>query len=85
MASISMRNLPDETYRALKLRATMTGRSTEAEIRLILNQMIQPKQPVKLGSLLTQIGQEIGGVDLGNLGVSNKMEAVVTVLLRSSP
>lgn len=37
MASISMRNLPDETYRALKLRATMAGRSTEAEIRLILN------------------------------------------------
>jgi hypothetical protein len=71
MASISMRNLLDETYRALKLRATMAGRSTEAEIRLILNQTIQPKQPVKLGSLLTQIGQEIGGVDLGNLRESN--------------
>lgn len=71
MASISMRNLPDETYRALKLRATMAGRSTEAEIRLILNQTIQPKQRVKLGSLLTQIGQEIGGVDLGNLQESN--------------
>ena len=67
MASISERNLSDETYRALKLRAAMAGRSTEAEIRLILNQAIQPKQTVKLGSLLTQIGQEIGGVDLDNL------------------
>ena len=67
MASISVRNLPDETYRALKLRAAMAGRSTEAEIRLILNQAIQPEQTVKLGSLLTQIGQEIGGVDLDNL------------------
>ena len=67
MASISVRTLPDETYRALKLRAAMAGRSTEAEIRLILNQAIQPEQTVKLGSLLTQIGQEIGGVDLDNL------------------
>ena len=66
-----MRNLSDETYRALKLRAAMAGRSTEAEIRLILNQAIQPKQTVKLGSLLTQIGQEIGGVDFGNLRETN--------------
>lgn len=67
MASISVRNLPDETYRALKLRAATAGRSTEAEIRLILNQAIQQKQPVKLGSLLTQIGRETGGVDLDNM------------------
>ena len=71
MASISVRNLSDETYRALKLRAAMAGRSTEAEIRLILNQAIHPKQTVKLGSLLTQIGQEIGGVDFGNLRETN--------------
>ena len=71
MASISVRKLSDETYRALKLRAAMAGRSTEAEIRLILNQAIQPKQTVKLGSLLTQIGQEIGGVDLDNLRETN--------------
>ena len=67
MASISVRNLPDETYRALKLRAATAGRSTEAEIRLILNQAVQQKQPVKLGSLLTQIGRETGGVDLDNM------------------
>lgn len=71
MASISVRNLPDETYRALKLRAATAGRSTEAEIRLILNQAVQRKQPVKLGSLLTQIGRETGGVDFDNLRETN--------------
>lgn len=75
MASISVKNLPDETYCALKLRAATAGRSTEAEIRLmirlILNQAVQRKQPIKLGSLLTQIGREMGGVDLDNLRETN--------------
>lgn len=71
MASISVKNLPNETYCALKLRAATAGRSTEAEIRLILNQAVQRKQPVKLGSLLTQIGREMGDVDLDNLRETN--------------
>ena len=38
MAAITIRNLSDETHRALKARAALSGRSTEAEIRLILEQ-----------------------------------------------
>ena len=35
MSVVTVRNLPEETHRALKLRATQHGRSTEAEIRKI--------------------------------------------------
>jgi plasmid stability protein len=35
MAPVTARNLPDETHRALRMRAATHGRSTEAEIRAI--------------------------------------------------
>ena len=62
MAAITIRNLSDETLSALKLRAARGGRSTEAEIRAILEQVVRPQ--ARLGSALAQIGGEIGGVDL---------------------
>lgn len=64
MTSITVRNLPDETHRALRVRAAMAGRSTEAEIRAILERATRPEGRVKLGSLLAEIGQEAGGFDL---------------------
>ncbi len=62
--SVTIRNLSAETHRALKLRAASAGRSTEAEIRWILNQAVQPQQQVKLGSLLADLGEQSGGVSL---------------------
>ena len=56
--------LPAATHRALRVRAAQHGRSTEAEIRLILEAAVKPEGRVKLGSLLAQIGREAGGVDL---------------------
>jgi plasmid stability protein len=64
MASVTIRNLPDETHRALRVRAAMHGLSTEAEIRAILENAVRPESRVKLGSLLAEIGREVGGVDL---------------------
>ncbi len=64
MASVTVRNLPDETHRALRVRAAMHGRSTEAEIRAILENAVRPEGRIKLGSLLAEIGREVGGVDL---------------------
>lgn len=64
MASITVRNLPEETHRALRVRAAMAGRSTEAEIRIILENAARPEGRIKLGSLLSEIGREVGGVDL---------------------
>ncbi len=64
MASVTVRNLPDETHRALRVRAATHGRSTEAEIRLILESAVNPEGRIKLGTLLAEIGREVGGIDL---------------------
>lgn len=57
MAAITVRNLPDETHRALKMRAAQNGRSTEAEIREILEEAVKPKERVKIGSALAAFGK----------------------------
>lgn len=60
MASLTVRNLPDEIHRALRVRAAQHGRSTEAEIRAILEAAVRSPDRVKLGSLLAGIGREAG-------------------------
>ncbi|MEA4945236.1 MAG: antitoxin [Propionicimonas sp.] len=62
MPAITVRNLSAETHRALKARAAAHGRSTEAEVRAILDGAVAPR--IGLGSLLADIGQAAGGVDL---------------------
>ena len=64
MSSITVRNLPEETHRALRVRAAMAGRSTEAEVRAILESVARPEGRIKLGSLLADIGHQAGGVEL---------------------
>jgi plasmid stability protein len=64
MPSITVRNIPEETHRALRVRAAIAGRSTEAEVRAILESITRPEGRIKLGSLLAEIGQQAGGVDL---------------------
>jgi plasmid stability protein len=64
VSSITVRNLPEETHRALRMRAAKAGRSTEAEVRAILEDAARPKGRIKLGSLLAEIGLEAGGFDL---------------------
>ena len=64
MASVTVRNLPDETHRALRVRAATHGRSTEAEIRAILESAVRPEGRIKLGTVLREIGREVGGIDL---------------------
>jgi plasmid stability protein len=46
------------------VRAATNGRSTEAEIRAILENAVRPEGRIKLGSLLAEIGREVGPVDL---------------------
>ena len=62
MASITIRNLPDEVRRALRARAVRHGRSTEAEIRDILERAARPEGRLKLGDFLVSIAQEAGGL-----------------------
>jgi plasmid stability protein len=64
MPVVTVRNLPEETHRALKLRAAQHGRSTEAEIREILEDAVRPAARVKIGSELAAFGQRFGGLNL---------------------
>ncbi len=62
MAMLTVRNLPDEVHRALRVRAAQNGRSTEAEVRIILEQVAKPEGRIKLGSLLASIARQAGGL-----------------------
>jgi len=62
MAVLTVRNLPDEVRRALRVRAAIHGRSTEAEVRAILEAAVKPEGRLKLGSLLASIAREAGGL-----------------------
>jgi plasmid stability protein len=64
MATVTVRNLPYETHRALKLRALEHGRSLESEIRDILVTAMQSQERVKIGSALAAFGQRFGGLDI---------------------
>jgi plasmid stability protein len=59
MPILTVRNLPDEVHRALRLRAAQHGRSTEAEVRAILIEATKPEGRLKLGSMLADIGQAL--------------------------
>ena len=56
MANMNVRNLPDEVHRAIRIQAAHHGRSTEAEIRDILERAAKPEGRVKLGSLAVWLG-----------------------------
>jgi plasmid stability protein len=64
MPAVTVRNLPEKTHRALKLRAARNGRSTEAEIRKILEDTVSPKTEMGLGSQLAALGRRFGGIDI---------------------
>jgi plasmid stability protein len=65
MAAVTIRNLPDETHRALRLRAEKHGRSTEAEIRAILEAAVSPTKQLKIGTELAALSAQFQGVDIG--------------------
>ena len=64
MAAVVIRSLSEETHRALKTRAAEHGRSTEAEIRAILDEAVRPAGGIKIGSVLADFGRRHGGIEL---------------------
>jgi antitoxin FitA len=64
MAAIVIRNISPETHRALRVRAKQNGRSTEAEIRVILDAAARPATRMRLGSALAALAKPLGGLDL---------------------
>jgi len=60
MAMLTVRNLPDDVHRALRVQAAMHGRSTEAEVREILALAVKPESRVRLGDALAALSRETG-------------------------
>lgn len=60
MATLTVRNLPDEVLRALRVRAAQHGHSIEAEVREILANVVKPEARVQLGEALAALGRQIG-------------------------
>jgi plasmid stability protein len=59
MAVLTVRNLPDEVHRALRMQAAKHGRSTEAEVREIIATAVVPEHRVLLGDALASLGREL--------------------------
>ena len=60
MAMLTVRNLPDEVHRALRVRAAQNGNSTEAEVRKILAVAVKPESRILLGDALAALSNKIG-------------------------
>lgn len=60
MAMLTVRNLPDDVHRALRVRAALHGQSTEAEVREILAAAVKPEARVRMGDALAALGRTIG-------------------------
>jgi len=60
MAMLTVRNLPDDVHRALRMQAALHGRSTEAEVREILAIAVKPEARVRMGEALAALSRDIG-------------------------
>lgn len=59
MAVLTVRNVPSEVHRALRVRAAQHGRSAEAEVREILAAALIAEQRPLLGDALAALGREL--------------------------
>ena len=63
IAILTVRKVPEEVHRALEARARSRGHSMEAEVRLILDDAVNPQSVPELGSFLAGVGKEVGLTD----------------------
>ncbi|MDR1189145.1 MAG: Arc family DNA-binding protein [Bifidobacteriaceae bacterium] len=63
MAAVTVRGIPEETHRALKARAAKNERSTEAEIRAILQDAVFPPGRESFGAAMARIWRDSGLTD----------------------
>lgn len=64
MATLTIRNLNDETKSRLRLLAARHGHSMEEEARRILNRAVDQIEQKGLGTVISQQFAAIGGVEL---------------------
>ena len=60
MATVTIRNLAEETHRAIKIRAAQHNRSAEAEMRAILDAAVRPVGRLRLGTTMADMSRRIG-------------------------
>jgi plasmid stability protein len=60
MSMLTVRNIPDDVHRALRVRAAQHGRSTEAEVREILRAAVKPEPDLRMGQALAALGRKVG-------------------------
>ena len=56
MAVLTIRSLPDEIHRALRVRTARHGRSTEAEAHSSLADTVMPDSGIRMGQALGSLG-----------------------------
>lgn len=76
MPNVTVRNLPVGVHNAIKARALSAGRSTEAEIRFILEQAVMPTPTHNLNAAFAKFRQQTGGVDLPEMRDKTPSEPV---------
>ena len=74
MAVLTVRNLPDEVHRALRLRAAGNRRSTESEVREILTSAVILEKRVRMGTAMAEIARGNGLTDGDVLALEKAME-----------
>lgn len=77
MAMLTIRNLPDDVHRALRVRAAQHGHSTEEEVRAILASAVKAEARVPMGDALAALGRDIG--------LTNKDSEVLTQARDTTP
>lgn len=77
MPAVTIRNLSEATHRALKIKAAKHGRSTEAEMRDILDNAARPASRMRIGSHLAARSRMIGltNADVEALGATRDAAA----------
>ena len=60
MGMMTVRNIPEEVHAALRARAKRHNRSTEAEVRAILEEVVKSEKRVQMGDALAALGRKIG-------------------------
>jgi antitoxin FitA len=74
MSTLTIRRLPDEVHQVLKLRVAHTGRSTEAEVRAIIEAAVMPQ--MDFADAMLAVGKMIYGL---NVEFKRKRRAIRTV------
>ena len=59
MRTVTVRNVPEEVHRAIRVRAAHNGHTLQAEMCEILTAAVKPEGRVRLGDLLAGIGRKV--------------------------